>query len=450
MKYDKELYVDHLQKMCRIPTVSSADYRKTRVSDFLELHKVLEECYPIVHQKMTKEVVGLCGLLYSYKTTKPSGKLPLLMTAHQDVVPEGDWSMWKYPPFSCEIHDNCIWGRGTTDSKNNIQAYMDALEGLFADGWEPEYDLYLGFGYNEEVMGGEGAAAPMIAELLKSRGVVLGAVIDECGGISNKGDMVYGDINFAEKGYVDVIFEALDKGGHAAWPSPNNALVKLAKTMIAIDENPMEPFMSEPVVTQFEILHKYGMLDNPEVDALCDDVRGNWDKIVEACERDPKMTAFIRTTGAITMSQGSAQANIIPERASFVVNNRVLPGQTTADLMAHYEKLLPEGVTCRVLKGTEPPTVQSVDGTMFHMLADIVAEMYPGAPMIPTMLCGGTDSRYYCDLCPSNSVYRFTGLRHDGRSGGAHQVNEHICIDVMENNVKMYVNIFTRYGTYGL
>ncbi|MBQ1270289.1 MAG: peptidase M20, partial [Clostridia bacterium] len=98
MKYDNELFVKHLQGMVQIPTVSSADPDKTRVDDFLKLHEYLEEAYPLVHKTFTKEVVGKCALIYHWKGTGKSGKLPLLLTAHQDVVPEGDWNMWTYPP----------------------------------------------------------------------------------------------------------------------------------------------------------------------------------------------------------------------------------------------------------------------------------------------------------------------------------------------------------------
>ena len=446
MNYDKNLFAEHLQKLCRIPTVSSADHDKTRVSDFLELHKAMEECWPLVHKKMTKEIVGKCGLLYHFKSSGASGKLPLMLIAHQDVVPEGDWSMWTYPPYSCEIHDGAIWGRGTTDSKCNIQAYMDALELLFAEGWEPDYDLYLGFGYNEEVMGAPGACAPQIVELLKSRGVQLGGLIDECGGIDVKDGTFYGDINICEKGYLDVEFSALDQGGHAASPEKNNALVKIAKTMIAIDENPMPPFMSEVLVTQLEAQHAHGLIDDPELDALCGDVRGNWDKIVAVCEKDREKNALIRTTSAITMCSGSAQANIIPEKATLTVNNRILPGQTVEDLLAHFASIIPEGVEMRVVKGDNPPAVQSTDSELFKIIAEAVDEFYPGAPLIPTLLTGGTDSRYYCGICPTASCYRFTGLVQDGRSKGAHQVNEHICIDHIEADVKMYVAILTKYG----
>ncbi|MCF0150842.1 MAG: M20/M25/M40 family metallo-hydrolase [Firmicutes bacterium] len=450
LKYDPQLYTEHLIKMCQVPTVSSADHDKTRVAEFEKLHKVLEECYPTVHKKMKKEIVGLCGLLYHFESNHASGKLPLMLIAHQDVVPEGDHSMWNYPPYACELHDGILTGRGVTDSKNNIMGYMDALELLFNEGWEPDYDLYLGYGYNEEVMGAPGAAAPQIVAVLESRGVKLGALIDECGGINAKKDGGwFGEIDICEKGYLDVEFSALDNGGHSCAPAKKNALVKLAETMIAIDENPMPPFMSPVVVTQLKAQHKHGLIANDELDALCDDVEGNWDKIVAVCEKDRLLNPLIRTTSAITMCEGSAQANIIPEKATLIVNNRILPGQTKEDLLAHFEKLLPEGVTMRVVKGDNPPAVQSVESNMFKMLEGIVADMYDGAPLIPMLLTGGTDSRYYCGICPTDSCYRFTGMKHDGRSGGAHQVNEHVAVDILAADVEMYVNILTRYSKEG-
>ena len=100
ISYDKERFIRHLQAMVQIPTVSSADPEKTRVEEFEKLHKCLEEAYPLVHKTLKREIIGKCALLYTWKGTGKSGQLPLLMTAHQDVVPEGDHAMWTYPPFS--------------------------------------------------------------------------------------------------------------------------------------------------------------------------------------------------------------------------------------------------------------------------------------------------------------------------------------------------------------
>ena len=137
----------------------------------------------------------------------------------------------------------------------------------------------------------------------------------------------------------------------------------------------------------------------------------------------------------------------MPEKAWLVANNRLLPGQTLDDLWAHYKEILPEDIDVRLVKGNNPPAVQSTDTYAYKLIASIVNDKYPGITLIPSMLYGGTDSRYYCDLCPTNSVYRFTGLAWDPRwDGVSHKVNERIPCDVLESNVDFYVRLFKQYG----
>ena len=82
----------------------------------------------------------------------------------------------------------------------------------------------------------------------------------------------------------------------------------------------------------------------------------------------------------------------------------------------------------------------------FGYFCHAIEEKYPGITFIPSMMAGGTDSRYYCDLSPTRSVYRFTGIFESGRSGGAHSVNEHIDTEILCDNVEFYVNLFSKYG----
>ena len=282
MKYDKDLFVKHLQGMVQIPTVSSADPDQTRVPEFEKLHKYLEEAYPLVHKTLSREVIGKCALLYIWKGTGKSDKLPLLMTAHQDVVPEGDHSMWKYPPFSGHIdEEGVMWGRGCTDSKCNIQAYLDAIELLIADGFTPDYDLYLAFGYNEEIMGGPGAAGKIIADELKSRGVQFGMAIDECGGISIEDGKTVATIIVSEKGYADYEFYVEDPGGHSAFPPVHTALGKLGNAIWTLENNRMETKLVAPVIAEMKARVPFV---KGELKELFKDPEGNWEKIKALAE----------------------------------------------------------------------------------------------------------------------------------------------------------------------
>ncbi|MBQ1530639.1 MAG: M20/M25/M40 family metallo-hydrolase [Solobacterium sp.] len=445
MKFDKDLFIRHLQGMVQIPTVSSSDPEKTRVEEFKKLHAYLEEAYPLVHRTLKREVIGKCALLYTWKGTGKSEQLPLLMTAHQDVVPEGDHSMWKYPPFSGYLdEDGILHGRGTTDSKCNIQAYLDALELLIADGFVPDYDLYLAFGYNEEIMGGPGAAGQILHDELKSRGIELGMAIDECGGVSRREDGSYiATIFVSEKGYADHEFYVDDKGGHSAYPPVHNALGKLGKAIYDLECSRMEPHLCEPVIRQMKASAPF---IEGDFKPFYEDPEGNEETLKKLAETEKSINQMMRTTTTPTMAKGSDQANILPEHASVITNSRILPGETLEQLEQHFREVMPEEVQFRLIKGHNPPAVSSSDSYGYHLLQEIMEEKYPGITFIPSMMAGGTDSRYYCDLSPTRSVYRFTGIFESGRSGGAHSVNEHIDTEILCDNVEFYVNLFSRYG----
>ena len=163
--------------------------------------------------------------------------------------------------------------------------------------------------------------------------------------------------------------------------------------------------------------------------------------------KDRSLNAMTRTTTAVTMAKGSDQANILPERSWLVINNRLLAGDTIESLQAFYESIVPEGVEVKLLKGHNMPTVSSTDTVGYRLIQSIVEKKYPGITMMPSMLLGGTDARYYCDICPTHSVYRFTGLRYNSKWGGAHQVNERIDTDILADNVEFYVELIKGYGS---
>ncbi len=445
MKYDKELFTKHLQGMVQCPTVSSADPEKTRVDDFLAFHKYLEEAYPLLHKTLTKEVLGKCALLYIWHGTGKSDKLPLLMTAHQDVVPEGDHSMWTYPPFSGHVdEDGIMWGRGCTDSKCNIQAYMDAIELLIADGFTPDHDIYLAFGYNEEIMGGPGAAGQILHDELAKRGVQFGMAIDECGGIEEIDGKTVATVIVCEKGYADYEIYVDQKGGHAAEPPVHTALGKVGHGIWELECNRMEPMLMDVVANEMKA--RVPFLEG-ELAELYKDPQANWARIHELAETDQKVNQMVRTTTAATMAQGSAQANILPEHAGVITNSRMLPGQTLADLEEHFAKVLPDEVKFRLVKGHNPPAISTTDSYGYRLIQKVVREMYgEDVTFIPSMLAGGTDSRYYCDLTPTKSVYRFTGIKSNERTAGAHAVNEHIDTEILCDNVRFYVELFKGYG----
>lgn len=440
--YCTETLAKHLQGMIQIPTVSHPDCADMDFDRFRELHAYLEATYPLLHKTLTKEVLGRGALLYRWQG-KDSTKEPLLLMAHQDVVPEGDHASWKYPPYSGEIAEGKVWGRGTTDSKCNILAHMEAIEALIAEGFTPSADVYLAYGYNEEVMGGPEPAAMHIVNALKDRGIRIGMVIDECGGPSDgKGaglDCPVCEIIVAEKGYADYEFSATNKGGHSCMPAKTGALTLIAQTILALEANWM-PTRCIPAVKNY--LEAIAPHKTDEKFKLLTDIEANWEALQPVIAEDRGLSALFRSTTAITMASGSAQANILPEKATLTVNCRFLEGDTVESMLEFYKSIAPEGVEVKLLKGNNLCHTSPMD-EKFELLADITREMYPGMLVVPGYLLGGTDSRYYTAV--SDNVYRYGSFFGNKEWGPAHSVNECIPLDVLVSGPTFFEKLIRRY-----
>ena len=438
-----EKCIEHLAGMIRIPTVSNAELAKMDFTKFDQLHAYLKESYPLIHEKLTLEIVGKAGLLYHWKGTG-SEKAPLVLMAHQDVVPEGDPGLWKYPPYAGIVAEGKLWGRGTTDCKCNLMSVMEAVEHLLGEGYTPDYDIYLAFGYNEEVMGGEEPSAKAMMEVLRDRGIRPGCVIDECGGVSKGNRFGYegliASIVISEKGYADFELYVEHKGGHSSVPPKDSAMKLLAQAVIAVEENQFPYRITECVKQNLEAS---APLMEGELAELCKDVEGNWDKLLPYIEKDPYLSALFHTTTAVTMAQGSEQANILPQRCSVTINCRAIEGDTLEVLQKHFEDVVPEGVKVRLLKGGNPPTASKLHTKGYDLIQSICEENYPGVVTIPGYMLGGTDSRYYSEVC--DSVYRFSSFYSDGNWGPAHAANECIPVEHITSGPEFFVKFITRY-----
>ncbi len=438
-----EKYVEHLQGMVRIPTVSNADPSKMDFGQFEKFHQYLEEAYPAIHKKMEKKIIGRAGLLYKW-TGKKSDKLPVLLMGHQDVVPEGDHAKWKYPPYAAEVADGCIWGRGTTDCKCVMAAEMETVEALINEGFEPDFDIYLAYGYNEEVQA-EVKSAQEIVQYLKEQGVRLGCVFDEGSGITDGKEMGYDgyvcQVELGEKAYQDYEIYQDNPGGHSMEPGQGTALGAVSRAVVALEANPFPYRLTDIVENQLKALSR---CMTGEKAAVYADPKGHWEELCAMAKEDKKLDSLLHTTCAVTMASGSAQSNILPEHASMIMNCRVLPGDTSETLLAHFRSVIPEDVQVRKILGDDPEPAASVEGRPYKLIEEIARANYgENVLMVPALLAGGTDARYYPPIC--DNVFRHTGFYRDERWGAAHQVNEKIPCDALESAIKFYRGLLLRY-----
>ena len=102
-----------------------------------------------------------------WKSESGQDKKPVLLIGHYDVVPVEAESQWEEPPFSGTVKGNFIWGRGALDNKQQVIAVMEAAEYLIDNGFQPDRDIYMVFGFDEEV--GESGVLPRLPSILRNR-----------------------------------------------------------------------------------------------------------------------------------------------------------------------------------------------------------------------------------------------------------------------------------------
>jgi carboxypeptidase PM20D1 len=156
---------------------------------------------------------------------------------------------------------------------------------------------------------------------------------------------------------------------------------------------------------------------------------------------DKDSAAGIRTTTAATMASGSPKSNILPTRATAVVNFRILPGETVDSVRQRVVDLIAdERVGVRAEYGFDPSPVSPIDSRGYRIVAGSIRAMEPDALVAPYMVRGGTDARYFYELSPN--VYRFLAVRIDPDTmRQVHGIDEHVAIDDYLMAIRYYYNV---------
>lgn len=410
---DETGLAQRLSAAIRARTISAYDNPQLNADQFKQLHDHLRSAYPRVHSTLQREVIGELSLLYTWPGTDPAAQ-PILLMAHQDVVPvaagtEGDWSV---APFSGEVKDGFVWGRGAWDDKGNLIAQLEAVEVLLAAGFQPRRTVYLAFGADEEVGGRRGAV--QIARLLAGRNVKLEFVIDEgllitdgvMPGLSKPAAL----IGIAEKGYLSVVLRVAATPGHSSMPPPKGtgAIPMMSAALKRIDDEQLPGGIRGVAREMFETVA-------PEMDGFGRVALSNlWlfgPVVQKQLEAGASTNAMLRTTTALTVVNAGNKDNVVPGRAEATVNFRLLPGDTKDGVLQHVKRTVADDrFELYALPGSsEASPVSPTQSPSYQLISRTVREVFPGTIVAPGLMIGATDSRHFTAI--SDHIYRFSPVR---------------------------------------
>ena len=422
-RLDIQAVAGRLAGAIRIPTVSYV--QECDRSQWLAFHRYLEEQYPLLHQRLSREVIGEYGLLFHWEGTERNLD-PMLLMAHMDVVPaaSGTLDQWIYPPFSGTIADGYVWGRGCLDMKGSLIAICEACETLLQEGFVPKRSIYLSFGYDEEL---SGSGAKQIAQTLDERRVRLAFVLDEGGtvisGTAFGVDRPIATLGVSEKGYVDVILRAQGQGGHSSRPPKHTALGEICECVQRIERKPMNARIQSPTKDTLEALAPYA---KPVYRLLFSNLWLFGWLVKLVFSRDPMLNAMIRTTFAATQAKASDAPNTLPDSAEVVEHLK----KATGNKQLTYETMFP----------MEPSAITSVNHPNYRYLSSLVQRTFPEYIVAPYPMLGATDSVNFTML--SDCVVRFVPFRSFLEDAGSmHGVNERVSLESLEEGVQFFMHV---------
>ena len=440
IRIDEEAAVQRFARALTFPTVSYDDRSQFDSEAFRNFRDFLQTAYPRVHEHATRTVVNGYSLVFQLQGADATLQ-PVLFLSHFDVVPVEDNTLgeWTHPPFGGVVADGIVWGRGSVDDKIGVMALMEALETMLAEGARPQRSVYLAFGHDEEVSGRDGAAK--VAEYFASQGVRFDFVLDE-GGALTRGmfegvERPLAVIGISEKGYVNLVLSVQAPGGHSSQPPDQTALGILARAVVRVEDSPF-PARLDYLLPTFEAVGAHmpfaTRLAMANLWLLSPMVKRNL-----LSEKDS--AAGIRTTTAATMASGSPKSNILPTRATAVINFRILPGETVETVRRRVVGLIDDPrVQVSTEYGTDPSPVSPTDSRGYRIVTSTIRAMDASALVAPYMVRAGTDAKYFYGLSPN--VYRFLPVTVDADTVKyIHGIDERVAVADYLEAIRFYFHV---------
>ena len=374
---------------------------------------------------------------------------PILFIGHLDVV-EALRSDWTTDPFQLVEKDGYFYGRGAQDMKESVAILVTTFIRLKKEGYQPDRDLILALTADEESGKSNG-----VDWLLKNhRDLIEAAFVlnSDAGGVDlEHGKAITFNVEASEKLYGDYQLTAVNPGGHSSLPVPDNAIYHIAGSLTRLQAYTF-PFELNPVTrAYFTGLSKLESGQTAaDMAAIVQDPPAA--EAIARLSLVPKYNATMRTTCVATRLSGGVANNALPQTAQAIVNCRILPGHSLEEIRRQLIKIIDDPkVTVRYVsdngdvkdtaeesKGFQPTTLQP---EVMQPLQTVVAQMWPGVPVIPVMETGASDGKITSEA--GLPTYGINGIAIDIDDVRMHGKDERVAVDSYYHGVEFYYRYVT-------
>lgn len=424
----KDYYCKRLSKMIACETVSRKDIFEPE--EFIKLRKVIKELFPTVSKQA--EIKYFSDDCYFYKLSGIDDKRNVMLMSHHDVVAaEGEW---KYSPFGGEIAEDCIWGRGTVDTKTPLFAEFSALEELLEEGWKPPCNIYLVSSHNEEIAGD---GVPQVLDYLEEKGLKFEWILDEGGavidapmsGIKCKCAM----LAVHEKGRYILKIKAIQQTGHGSLAKTvKTPVVRIAEFITKIEKK--QPFLRKihpELLAMFENLAPYMNLPMRMIFANMWCFSGLLKRLIPTL--NAQAGSMLGTTCSFKNLQTTKEGDCTAEAFFRCVKEEDLK----TDLET-FQKLAKEcGVEIDEVIQDEYHRPADLKSEGYSFIKKCVEHQFSYAACAPFILPAGTDARHFSEL--SDAVIRFAPIDINNQQyASVHNMNENIGTDAVVRAVEFY------------
>ncbi|AKT36926.1 uncharacterized protein CMC5_010470 [Chondromyces crocatus] len=355
-------------------------------------------------------------------------KRPLLLLAHLDVVEalRRDWSP-DLDPFQLVERDGFFYGRGTSDDKAMAAIFVANLVRYKQEGLVPDRDLIVALTADEE-----GGAHNGVAWLLANHRGLIDAELglnEGAGGRFRQGKRLFNGVQASEKVFQSFALETINKGGHSALPVKDNAIYRLASALSRLSTFDFPVSLSEVTRTYFA---RMAPLEEASTSADMKAVLATPPEpgAVARLSASAYYNALMRTTCVATQLEGGHAENALPQTARAVVNCRILPHESVAEVERTLIRVVGDDeVRITKVMAPQPSPPSPLTPSVMQPLEAITRALWPGVPVIPIMGTGATDSLYLRRA--GIPMYGVSGLFSDIDDVRAHGKDERLGVSAL-------------------